>query len=254
MTTRAERARSFGSIADEYNRLRPPPAPGAVNWLVPPGAEVIIDLAAGTGLLTRALAQRVAKVIAVEPDQRMAAVLLACSPGIEVVAGVGESIPLQSASADGLFISSAFHWMDPELAVPEIARVLKDGGQFGMIWTARDRMTSWVQEMDAFSDVAGNPQEPGRPRRRNQEVKLPEGSPFGEPEITSFTYERTMALDDVVAMVATYSRVITATQQDRDAVLGWLRSELTSRFPGAARIDVPIRSLAWRAGRLPRPR
>ncbi len=221
---------------------------------MPGGAQVVVDLGAGTGLLTRALAQRVARVIAVEPDARMAAVLRAQSPGIEVVAGVGESIPLPEASADGLFISSAFHWMDPELAVPEIARVLKDGGRFGMIWTSRDRLAGWVQEMDAFRHVAGGAQAPERPRRRNREVQLPEGSPFGEPEIASFTYSRTMAAGDVVAMIATYSRVITASQADRDAVLDRLRTALAERFPGSAQIDVPIRSLVWRAGRLPRSR
>lgn len=248
----AERARSFGSIADEYNRLRPAPAPGAIDWLVPDGAQVIVDLAAGTGLLTRALAQRVGKVIAVEPDARMAAVLRAHSPGIDVVAGVGESIPLPEASTDGLFISSAFHWMDPELAVPEIARVLRDGGRFGLIWTGRDRDTDWVRDLDAFRDVVGNRKPPERPRRPHRQVDLPPGSPFGEPETDSFTYDRTMATEDVVAMIATYSRVITASQADRDAALDRLRKALAERFPGATHIDVPIRSMCWRAKRLPR--
>lgn len=246
------RARSFGGIAAEYNRLRPSPAPAAADWLVPAGAQVVVDLAAGTGLLSRALAERAGKVIAVEPDERMAGVLRSASPGIEVVQGVGESIPLPTASADGLFISSAFHWMNPELAVPEIARVLRDGGRFGMIWTSRDRETGWVRDMDAFSDAVDPRQAAEPPRQRERQLQLPPDSPFASIETGSFTYVRAMPVDDVVAMIATYSRVITASQADRDALLGRLRAELAERFPGEAELEVPIRSRCWRADRIPR--
>lgn len=156
---------SFGAIADDYNRLRPPPADGAVDWLVPPDCEVAVDLAAGTGLLSRALASRAGQVIAVEPDQRMAAVLRASSPGVRVLDGRGEAIPLPDGSADGLFISSAWHWMDHELAIREIGRVLRDGGRFGMIWTSRDRQVDWVAELDGIGDQDRSRQPDGDARQ-----------------------------------------------------------------------------------------
>src|ERR1700690_3472885 len=136
MTSREERAMSFGSIAVDYDRLRPGPPPDAVDWLLPAGSQTVVDLGAGTGLLSRALAGKAAHVIAVEPDARMRAVLEARSPGVRALAGKGEAIPLPDASADGVFVSSAWHWMDPDLAVPEIGRVLRDGGRFGLIWTS----------------------------------------------------------------------------------------------------------------------
>lgn len=80
---------SFGAIAVDYDRLRPAPPDAAVDWLLPDRCQVAVDLAAGTGLLSRALAGRVAQVIAVEPDHRMAAVLRARSPQIRVVEGRG---------------------------------------------------------------------------------------------------------------------------------------------------------------------
>ncbi len=120
---------SFGAVADDYDRLRPDPASAAVDWLLPDRPDQVIDLAAGTGKLTRALARRAGRVVAVEPDERMRAVLRSQSPEVGVAGGLGEAIPLRTASADGLFISSAWHWLDPERAVPEIARVLRDGGQ-----------------------------------------------------------------------------------------------------------------------------
>src|SRR5277367_4433822 len=128
---------SFGAIADDYDRLRPSPPPEAIDWLLPARHDVVVDLAAGTGLLTRALAGKAGHVIAVEPDERMRSVLQARSAGVEVLAGRGESIPLPDSSADAVFVSSAWHWMDPRLAIPEIGRVLRDGGRFGVIWTGR---------------------------------------------------------------------------------------------------------------------
>ncbi|MGO8937468.1 MAG: class I SAM-dependent methyltransferase, partial [Mycobacterium sp.] len=129
MTNRQERAMSFGAIAEDYDELRPQPPQQAVDWLVPSDCEVAVDVGAGTGLFTRTLVGRVAQVTAVEPDARMRTVLAARSPGLRVVEGRGESIPLPDAAAAAVFVSSAWHWMDPERAVPEIGRVLRDGGR-----------------------------------------------------------------------------------------------------------------------------
>jgi SAM-dependent methyltransferase len=257
---------SFGAIAEDYNRLRSGPPDSAIDWLVPPGCEVAIDLAAGTGLLSRALARTVREVIAVEPDDRMRAVLHAESPDIHVVAGKGEAIPLPDASADGLFISSAWHWMDPQVATWEIARVLRDQGRFGVIWTSRDRDVDWIREVDWLREPsrlhdaavrhpdAGQPQAdewpPRGPRRR--EVVLPESSPFADKETASFAFTRTMDRDDFVEMIGTYSGIITATPQDRAATLAVVRDVLDRRFPGETHIDIPMRSLCWRATRTPR--
>jgi ubiquinone/menaquinone biosynthesis C-methylase UbiE len=120
VTAGEARATSFGQVAGDYDRVRPGPPNQALDWLVPQNCEIAVDLAAGTGLFTRALQRRVAHVIAVEPDDRMRTVLAARSPGIRAVAGRGEAIPVPDASADGVFVSSAWHWLDPGLAVPEI--------------------------------------------------------------------------------------------------------------------------------------
>ena len=248
---------SFGTIAAEYDRLRSGPPEAAVDWLLPADPKVVVDLGAGTGLLARALARRVPRVIAVEPDERMAAVLRARDPAIEVAQGRGEAIPLPDASADGVFISSAWHWMDPEAAVPEIARVLRDNGRFGVIWTSRDREVGWIRELNRLRepDWAARTEEPddrGTPRRRHREVTLPPGSPFGPAQIAEFTFQRLMTVDDFVGMLATYSGTITASPQEREVTLARARAVLERRFPGMAEIDVPMRSWCFRAGRLAR--
>jgi SAM-dependent methyltransferase len=250
--TTTQRATSFGAIADQYNRLRPPPPPAAVEWLLPAGAELVVDLAAGTGLLSRALPAR--HVAAVEPDTRMGRVLADNSPGVQVVAGVGEAIPLRTASVDAVLISSAWHWMQPELAVPEIGRVLRDGGRFGLIWTSRDREVDWVRALDMLRepDPAAREQSVRRARHRNREVTLPEEHEFADIETASFSFTRTIPIDDFAPMLGTYSRLIVASEQDRAETLAAIQAAIDARFPGATEIELPMRSLCWRANRLPR--
>jgi SAM-dependent methyltransferase len=249
---------SFGAVADDYDRLRPPPPAAAIDWLVPEGCRVAVDVAAGTGLLSRALARKVPQVVAVEPDDRMAEVLRARSsdaaPGhIRVARGTGESIPLPDASADGVFISSAWHWLDPERAPAEIARVLRDGGRLGLIWTGRDRETDWIRELDAHVRDSARPggARDGQGGGRRREIVLPDGL-FGDGQTAAFAFTRTMTFDDVLGMLATYSGVITADPQDRSDGLALARAALERRFPGVSEIDVPMRSWCWRADRVAR--
>lgn len=253
VTDRQERAMSFGAIAEDYDVLRPQAPPQAVDWLVPSGCQVAVDLAAGTGLFTRTLVDRVARVVAVEPDARMRAVLAARSPAVSVLQGRGESIPLPDAAADALFVSSAWHWMDPDRAVPEIGRVLRDGGRFGLIWTSRDRDVDWVRELDRLpGEETSEADSPDRFRRRHREVVLPEPQIFDNIARETFEFVRTMTLDDAVAMVGTYSRVIIAAPDDRAQRLAHARAALAERFPGADTIEVPMRAWCWRADRIAR--
>lgn len=253
MTDRHERALSFGSIAQDYDGFRPRPPQDAVDWLLPPRCEVAVDLGAGTGLFTRALLGRATEVIAVEPDARMRAVLTGRSPEVRAVEGTGESIPLEDAAVDAVFVSSAWHWMDPERAVPEIGRVLRDNGRFGLIWTSRDREVDWVRELDLLpGEDTPDAESPDRFRRRHENVVLPDPQIFHNVSRETFTFVRTMTIDDVVAMVGTYSRVIIASPDERAARLANARAALTERFSGAEAIDVPMKSRCWRADRMPR--
>jgi SAM-dependent methyltransferase len=251
---------SFGAIAGDYDRLRPSPPDAAVDWLLPAHCQVAVDVAAGTGLLTRVLAGKVPQVVAVEPDRRMRAVLRARSPDVRVVEGRGEAIPMPDASADGVFVSSAWHWMDPELAIPEIGRVLRGGGRFGAIWTGRDRQAGWVRDADwmQWGRADGGQTAPSadqgaaRSGSRRGEIALPDTGLFGSAETASFGFIRPMTISDMVGMLATYSAVITASPDDKAARLAHARAALEQRFPDAGEIDVPMRAWCWRADRAAR--
>lgn len=249
---REARAQSFGAIADDYDRLRPRPASDAVDWLLPDNTSVAVDLAAGTGLFTRVLADRVSTVYAVEPDDRMRAVLAERSPQVTALKGTGEQIPLPDATADALFVSSAWHWLDPDRALPEIARVLRDGGRLGVLWTSRDRDIEWVRDLDRDPHDRTWNASAERQHRAERASGLATAAGFDGAEIASFAYSRPMAIEDVVEMVATYSAVITGPDAERTALLDAVRDRLADRFPGEREVELPIRTWCWRANRQPR--
>ena len=129
---------SFGRIAPEYDAVRPDYAPEAVARAADalglgPDSRVL-DLAAGSGKLTRALEQRFADVVAVEPNDEMRGVLAQRSPQARVLAGTAERIPQPDASVDAVFVGDAFHWFDGGAVADELTRILRPRGGVALLW------------------------------------------------------------------------------------------------------------------------
>jgi SAM-dependent methyltransferase len=212
----------------------------------------VLDLAAGTGAVTRELIGRAPRIIAVEPDERMRAVLSARCPEAEVLAGRGEDIPLPDASVDAVVISAAWHWLDPELAVPEITRVLRVGGILGVMWIARDVRAPWVTE---FNQLARESREadrrpdgaPGGQRRR--EVTFPAGTPLSPAEQHTVEFSLPMTKDELLGLLGTYSGVITLDPEPRADFSRRVRAFL-DRQPWD-RTDLPLICRCLRSRRLP---
>jgi SAM-dependent methyltransferase len=132
----------FGRAADAYERARPDYPPAALDWLqgrlaLGPG-RTVVDLAAGTGKLTRLLLPTGARVVAVEPVAEMRAALAGAVPGAEIVDGTAEAMPLPDGSADAVTIAQAFHWFSTAEALAEIHRVLRPDGGLALVWNGRD--------------------------------------------------------------------------------------------------------------------
>ncbi|MEO5704860.1 MAG: methyltransferase domain-containing protein [Candidatus Limnocylindrales bacterium] len=163
MTIHESAAKGFSAAADAYERGRPDYAPEAVAILlrklgIGPGKRVL-DLAAGTGKLTRQLVETAAELVAVEPIAEMRAKLVASVPTAEALEGTAERIPLPNHSVDAVVVGQAFHWFDGVRAVSEIRRVLRPGGALGLIWQARDPQRPWVARLTELIDSVddGNP-------------------------------------------------------------------------------------------------
>ena len=137
-----EPTRRFDDRADEYARFRPGYPAAAVDailaGLAPPAELAIADVGAGTGILSRLLAERGAQVVAVEPNRAMRDAA-APHPRVRFVDGTAEATGLPFAAHDLVTVAQAFHWFDPVLAVQELARVLRTGGRLAILWNHRSR-------------------------------------------------------------------------------------------------------------------
>ncbi|SBT94126.1 Methyltransferase domain-containing protein [Streptomyces sp. DI166] len=148
-SSHAGRAHSFNAAAAQYAANRPsyPPALlDAVEELSgrPLAGARVVDIGAGTGIATALLRDRGADVVAVEPGAGMAAELRRAHPGIPLVRGDGNALPLADASADLITCAQAWHWTDPARALPEALRVLRPGGALALWWNMYALDIPWI--------------------------------------------------------------------------------------------------------------
>jgi SAM-dependent methyltransferase len=247
----ARRALSFGRVAEDYDHYRPSLPDAVLDWLLPFDCRTVLDLGAGTGAATGVLASRVDQVIAVEPDPRMRALIARRAPTAHVVAGRAEAIPLEDSSVDSVVVCSAWHWMDPNLAVPEVARVLRSGGVFGILWNGPDREGEMMARIRGFTGEPDTDDERLR-SHQPQNVWLPDQSPFLPPEIEFIRWTWSTTVDDLVGLPRTRSHVIAMSAEKRDQALRTARVFLERRYGGDGDrvVALPMACRCWKAVRV----
>ena len=233
---------AFGRAALDYEHGRPAwPDEVALVGGLPPSAHVL-DLGAGTGKLTRVLAERFGQVTAVEPDESMRALL--CRVARRCLAGSGEEIPLEDDSVDGVFCGDAFHWFDWRAAIAEIERVLRPGGVLVVCFHAPAGETepSWPQA--AWDVVARYRQpgvEPGGPIIESGEWRGAFAhSGFEELRYEEIEHEVVLERDREVAWTLSVS-VFAALPTEERARFG---EELREALPDAV-YRTPFKTEAW---------
>jgi ubiquinone/menaquinone biosynthesis C-methylase UbiE len=224
-------ARGFSSAADVYERGRPGYAPEAVAWVcarlgIGPG-RTVLDLAAGTGKLTRDLVPSGARVIAVEPLDEMREHLERAAPGVEALKGTAEEIPLGDGSVDAVVCAQAFHWFDPERALPEIHRVLSPGGGFALLYNSRD-LDDPIQKTldDMLEPYRGSV---AQQWTREEDFALSAGGLFAEGEKRVWKSEQLVTLDGLLEMAASRSYIASLDDEERAELLGRIRSEFADQ-------------------------
>ncbi|HWE67527.1 MAG TPA: class I SAM-dependent methyltransferase [Acidimicrobiales bacterium] len=243
---------SFGQIALDYDRYRPAPPSEALSWLLPEAAHDVLEIGAGTGLLTRQLVARATTVRALEPDPRMREVLAARAPGAEVLAGYAEALPVADASVDCVIASSAWHWVDEERAVPEVARVLRPGGYLSLLWNGPDRNVPWVRGLWAGGQDLSEEQATvvDARRRERHQVHLGARSSFHHLVTRMIRWSSEVSKPDLIGWVGTYSAVLTMEATERSRYLEAVARYLAAHEPEREVLTLPMRCLCWRATRL----
>ncbi|HKD33057.1 MAG TPA: class I SAM-dependent methyltransferase [Gaiellaceae bacterium] len=226
---------SFGNVAETYHRVRPPysqPLLDRAQEALELGADArVLDLAAGTGRLTRELMRRFAEVVAVEPDERMRAVHGGA------LAGSAEAIPLEEASVDAVFVGEAFHWFDPAAAIPEVARVLRSRGGLAVV------STHWWETEPPLPEAAleplSKPYERSLPQRRPPWHEAFGALPFEPLRRERAEEEVTVDADQLLTLYSTTSALASLAPQERAALFAEVRPLLAGPY------RLPLKHELW---------
>lgn len=223
-------------VGAEYQEARPDYSPaGVVEVAAELGVSAqstVLDLAAGTGKLARALRPLAGRVVALEPAAPMRAEIARLDPAVEVVAGFAEEIPLEDASVDAVFVGDAFHWFDGERALSEIARVLRPGAGIAVLWHIPDagdneEAARWYRDVWAafapYRKRASGHSEEGFASWQSVFERSPD---FGSLEYRRFESEHRWTQEAFLAYAQTWSHVAALDPATRAGALEAARQTL----------------------------
>jgi SAM-dependent methyltransferase len=249
-------AAGFQAGADTYERGRPGFPDDALEALarecgIEPGHRVV-DLAAGTGKLTRQLVPFGADLVAVEPVKGMRRVFAERLPEVPTLDGTAEALPLEDGSVDAVVASQAFHWFHPVAAPREIHRVLRPGAALGLVWNVRDESVPWVRRLTELIE----PYRGDTPSYRTGSWRrgLDDSEAFSPLRRLRFRYDQAMTTEGLVDRVLSISFMAALPEAERTAVVERVRTLVATdpslrgrgTFPLPYRTDVFVTNAVTR--------
>ncbi|HEY5335064.1 MAG TPA: class I SAM-dependent methyltransferase [Mycobacteriales bacterium] len=236
---RAARARSFGPAAGVYEAARPGYPSDAVRDLLGSSPLDVLDLGAGTGKLTRVAVAEGHRVLAVDPSAEMLAELARVVPGVETRVGTAEALPVDDAAFDAVVAGQAYHWFDPAVALPEIARVLRPGGTLGLLWNSRDEEVPWIAR---FGELVGS-------EDASSTLIAPTLEPlFGPASVRWYDHLQEMTVARLVDLGHSRSSLLVMSPTDRATRLAEIRALGESVASGGS-VSMHYRLQVWSAVR-----
>jgi ubiquinone/menaquinone biosynthesis C-methylase UbiE len=229
--------RSFGPVADAYDRARPSYPQDAVDWMVGSGRSMVLELGAGTGKLTEVLHRAGHDVLATEPLIDMLAFLGQRVPVDHVVA-TAEQIPVRSRSIDVVVCGQSFHWFDHDRAMAEIARVLRPGGVLALVWNTYDEGIPWVKRFKKLISPSDG-DDPTMP--------LMETPYFGFVDSKQFRFWQPHTATSLADLARSVSHVATMSESARADVLARIDKLYAEYGRGHDGMQLPYITRCYRA-------
>jgi SAM-dependent methyltransferase len=238
-TDHPEPARSFGAVADAYDRGRPTYPREAAAWLTSDQPLCVLELGAGTGKLTEQLVALGHDVHATEPDPAMLAILARNLPEVRVSQAPAEEIPSGDATYDVVVSGQAFHWFDVDRALPEIARVLKPHGRLSVVWNERDERIPWVKRLGRIIGTQQHLTDPS---------ELLRGSAlFGEVEHESFRFWQVVDRESIQDLVLSRSNIAVLSPAEQEAKMAEVLAFYDDYGRGMDGMQLPYAASCFRA-------
>jgi SAM-dependent methyltransferase len=222
---------AFGRAAQEYELGRPDWPEALLERVIGDfglGADAtVLDLGAGTGKLTRQLAGRFARVLAVEPDGSMRALQEELVPEAEALAGSADDVPLADASVDCVFCAEAFHWFASPAVLDELARVLRPRGGLVLLWNVPTREVEPPVPAEAdqlVEEAIERGGQPGAPRVKAGLWREPfAGSRFEGLREDHEERELPLTRDELIAYVLSISSIAAQPDAERQRLAARMR-------------------------------
>ncbi|NUS51832.1 MAG: class I SAM-dependent methyltransferase, partial [Nocardioidaceae bacterium] len=199
----------------------------------------VLEVGAGTGKLTERIVQRGHRVLATDPLDAMLRHLVRSLPGTPAARAAAEHLPVRTRSVDVVVGAQAFHWFDHDLALPEIARVLRPGGHLSLVWNLRDERIPWVKRLGALIGTQEQQDDPTY-------AVLGSGL-FGFVETATFRHWQPLDLDRLHDLVLSRSNVAVMSDPERDRVLRQVDSLYEEYGRGADGMLLPYVTHCYKA-------